>query len=96
MSGPKFEGGNPYKSLANERQVGGDHYKGTSIACPHCRQQIEHWDISWAAKWDQFQYSITKYVMRWRHKGGLNDLQKARHHLDKYIEVLEKEGQVAS
>jgi hypothetical protein len=28
--------------------------------------------------------------MRWREKGGLQDLEKARHFLDKYIEVEAK------
>lgn len=30
---------------------------------------------------------IIKYVMRWRQKGGLNDLRKAGHFLQKLIEV---------
>jgi hypothetical protein len=72
--------------------VGGDHYKSGGIPCPHCGKKIEHWDLSWAAAWDQFQYCITKYVFRWKAKGGLNDLRKAQHHLEKYIEVLEKEA----
>lgn len=76
---------------ANDRQVGGDHYKSTAIPCPHCGKGIEHWDLSWAGKWDQFQYNVTKYLLRWRHKYGLNDLRKAQHHLEKYIEVLEAE-----
>jgi hypothetical protein len=28
-----------------------------------------------------------KYVSRWRDKGGINDLKKARHYLDKLIEL---------
>jgi len=30
---------------------------------------------------------IIKYVSRWRHKGGIEDLKKARHFLDILIEL---------
>lgn len=65
---------------ANERQIGGKHYKKDPGV-------IEHWDIVWQWGLDYFQGQITKYVMRWRDKGGLQDLEKARHFLDKYIEL---------
>lgn len=64
---------------ANERQVGGSHYKKTGA--------IEHWDIVVQHELDYFQGQITKYVMRWRDKGGISDLEKAKHFLEKYIEV---------
>jgi hypothetical protein len=67
---------------ANERQVGGSHYKGSAI---------EHWDIVAQHDLDYFQGQITKYVMRWRKKNGTEDLKKARHFLDKYIELAEAE-----
>lgn len=63
---------------ANSRQVGGAHYKG---------MPIEHWDITAILEMDYFQGQITKYVMRWRDKNGVIDLEKARHVLDKYIEI---------
>jgi hypothetical protein len=31
--------------------------------------------------------NIVKYVSRWKDKGGVDDLRKARHYLDKLIEV---------
>lgn len=62
---------------ANEKQVGGDHYKST----------IQHWDYVIANDLDYFQAQITKYVARWRKKGGLPDLEKAKHFLEKYIET---------
>jgi hypothetical protein len=37
--------------------------------------------------WDPFQYQITKYVMRWKDKNGIQDLEKAAHFLEKYIEA---------
>ena len=67
---------------ANEKQIGGDHY-GSAIK--------QHWDFAWENGYDQFQYCITKYVHRHKQKNGLEDLRKAQHHLDKYIELLEEE-----
>jgi hypothetical protein len=63
--------------VANKTQVGGTHYK----------TRIEHWDYVEANNLDYFQGQITKYVARWKDKGGLNDLRKAQHFLEKYIEL---------
>lgn len=62
---------------ANSRQVGGSHYKS----------EIQHWDFVVANELDYFQGQITKYVSRWRKKNGIADLEKAKHFLDKYIEI---------
>lgn len=62
---------------ANDKQVGGDHYKSS----------IQHWDFVLANDLDYFQSQITKYVSRWKKKNGLKDLEKAQHFLEKYIEV---------
>lgn len=64
---------------ANDTQIGGGHYKAPG--------HEEHWDRAWRLKYDCFQYIITKWVERWREKGGLEDLKKIRHAIDKYIEV---------
>ena len=63
---------------ANQRQVGGDHYKVGGE---------EHWDRAARLKLDYFQACITKYVERWDKKNGIQDLEKARHFLDKYLEI---------
>jgi len=63
---------------ANETQIGGDHYKTGGE---------EHWDRVHRLGLDYFQGQITKYIERWKKKGGLQDLHKARHFLDKYIEL---------
>jgi hypothetical protein len=63
---------------ANNTQIGGTHYKSMAL---------EHWDIVAIDALDYFQGCITKYVMRWRGKNGLQDLEKAKHYLDKYIEI---------
>lgn len=66
----------------NDIQIGGDHYKVPG--------QTEHWDFVWQHDLDYFQGQITKYVTRWKKKGGLRDLEKARHFLDKYIQLIQQ------
>jgi len=61
------------------------HYKEAGEA-------MQHWNIVIAHNLDYFQGQITKYVMRWRHKGGLLDLEKAAHFLEKYIELAKQEA----
>jgi hypothetical protein len=63
---------------ANDKQVGGEHYK---------KGGEEHWDRAWRLKYDCFQYIITKWVERWKEKGGVEDLKKAQHAIEKYIEL---------
>jgi hypothetical protein len=65
-------------TTANETQIGGDHYKEKSI---------QPWDFIAANQLGYFEGNIVKYVSRWRDKGGINDLKKARHYLDKLIEL---------
>jgi hypothetical protein len=65
----------------NERQVGGNHYQKVGGE--------QHWDRAWRLKYDCFQYIITKWVERWRDKGGVEDLRKAHHALEKYISMVE-------
>ena len=70
-------------SNANKSQVGGDHY----------RSPIQHWDYVAANDLDYFQAQITKYVTRWKKKNGVQDLMKARHFLEKYIELAEESAE---
>lgn len=63
---------------ALQQQVSGDHYKNLKI------QPIEYIHANGL----QFaEGSVVKYVTRWREKGGLKDLEKARHFLDLLIEL---------
>lgn len=66
-------------SGANDRQVGGGHYKQHG--------ELQHWDVVNHFKLDYFQAQILRYIMRWKDKGGVQDLQKAAHFLEKYIEL---------
>ena len=70
-------------SKANQRQVGADHYKNGGE---------EHWDRVFRLKLDYFQGQITKYVERCWDKNGIEDLEKAHHFLEKYIEVCKATG----
>lgn len=62
----------------NEIQYGGNHYKSKAI---------QPWDYVAANNLGYFEGSIIKYVSRWKDKNGIEDLHKARHFLDKLIEV---------
>lgn len=59
----------------NAHQVGGRHYKTA----------IQHWDFVLANGLGYMEGQITKYVARHAKKNGLEDLEKARHFLDKLI-----------
>jgi hypothetical protein len=67
------------ESKANDRQEGGDHYRKIPGE--------QHWDRAVRLGFDFFQYMITKYVERCWEKNGLEDLRKALHFTQKYIEV---------
>lgn len=62
---------------ANERQVGGAHYKTA----------YEHWDLVSDLRLSYFEGQITKYVSRARKKNGAQDLEKALHFTEKLYEV---------
>lgn len=64
---------------ANDRQIGGSHYK---------KGGEEHWDRQWRLYGrGYFVGCITKYVERYHEKNGVQDLQKAAHFLEKLIEL---------
>jgi hypothetical protein len=62
---------------ANDKQVGGSHYK----------TNIEPWDaiLDWGLGY--LDGSAVKYLSRWHKKGGVQDIEKAVHFLQKLIEV---------
>jgi hypothetical protein len=64
----------------NDRQVGGNHYQS----------RYQHWDyIAEAFGTDYFKGVITKYLVRWRRKNGVEDLEKALHYTEKLKELVE-------
>lgn len=72
---------------ANDTMVGGNHYKVAEATgqCPKCGSAIEHWD--WAHNLRALEYASTKYLARWRVKGGLESLKKVIHYVQKLIEI---------
>lgn len=67
---------------ALDTQVAGSHYKGLKI------QPVEYIH---ANKLGYFEGNVVKYVTRWKTKGGIADLEKARHYIDLLIELDRKE-----
>jgi hypothetical protein len=66
---------------ANDYQIGGNHYRK--------KEGVQHWDRVARLGLNYFQGTITAYVERYRDKNGVEDLKKARHFLDKLIELEE-------
>lgn len=59
----------------NAIQVGGSHYRTSS--------GVQHWDVMDEYRVGYLEAAATKYLLRWRKKDGVKDLQKAEHFLRK-------------
>lgn len=72
---------------ANDKQVGGNHY---------ATKGIQPWDaiVDWQLGF--LDGNVVKYMARWHSKGGVADLQKAMHYLEKLIEVESAKHEVAA
>ena len=68
------------RSQVDKMQVAGNHYKTEN-------DSQQHWNLAIDLEWTYMQAQIIKYLMRFRNKNGVQDLEKARHFLDKLIEV---------
>jgi hypothetical protein len=66
-----------------DTQVGGDHYS---------KLAIQPYEYCLANNLGGLELNVIKYVTRWKDKGGVEDLKKARHTLDYLIEYLEKQA----
>lgn len=67
-------------SNANERQVGGSHYG---------LRKYQHWDFTIKHLDNRYlEGAVTKYLLRWRDKDGLRDLEKCEHFIEKLIESV--------
>ena len=69
------------KEKASETQIGGNHYSNMVI------QPIEFIHKN---NLSFIQGNIIKYVCRYKSKGGIEDLNKAKHYIDLLIEFEEK------
>jgi hypothetical protein len=59
-------------------QVGGDHYS---------KYAIQPTEYIIKNKLNFCEGNVVKYVTRWRDKGGVDDLKKAKHYIDMLIET---------
>jgi hypothetical protein len=73
---------NRIQGVANSRQVGGTHYKADG-------KGEEHWDRVVRLRLDYFQAQITKYTERAHLKNKKEDIKKAHHFCEKYLEVFD-------
>lgn len=69
----------PGHTPANDKQHGGSHYKKYG--------GLQPWDVITAWNLGYLDGTALKYIARWRDKGGLEDIRKAIHFLEKFIEV---------
>jgi len=63
---------------ADYKQIGGEHYKSKAI---------QPWAVIESNGMGFFDGNALKYLMRYREKGGVQDLQKAIHYIEKLIEM---------
>ena len=63
---------------ATQEQIGGDHYKLFPI------QPIEFIHKN---QIPFLEANVIKYICRWRHKNGKQDLEKAKHYIDLLMEM---------
>lgn len=64
-------------------QVGGGHYKSFAI------QPVEFIHTN---NVPFIEGNCIKYLMRWREKGGIKDLEKVKHYIDLLIELETRRG----
>ena len=66
----------------NSKQIDGDHYK---------KLKIQVWDFIIQNELPFCEGNIIKYICRYKSKGKVTDLEKAKHYLEKLIEVHSNE-----
>lgn len=58
--------------------VGPDHYKD---------KPMQPWDYITSNNLGYLEGNVIKYISRWRQKNGVEDLRKAKHYIEKLIEI---------
>lgn len=64
-----------------DKQIDGKHYTD---------MKIQPWDIIEAHNLDYFEGAALKYLLRWRKKDGVIDIEKCIHYLEKIKDRAEK------
>ena len=67
---------------ANDKQIAGEHYK----------KAIQVWDFVHSNDIGYLAGNVIKYVARYKDKNGIEDLEKAKHYIEKLIEEEIKMG----
>ena len=67
----------PIQQRASEKQVGGNHYK---------QFKIQPAEFCYYNNIPYLEATAIKYLCRWKDKGGIQDLEKAKHFIDLLIE----------
>lgn len=75
---------NPTQPTANDIQYGGNHYKKYG--------NLQPWDVITQWNLGYLDGTALKYIARWKDKGGIEDLRKAGHFIQKAIEVYTAQG----
>ena len=75
---PKIAVKHTLPPTVNDVQIGGNHYK---------KHKIQPWDAIHDWNLGFFTGNAVKYIARHKDKGGLEDIKKARHYLDKLISM---------
>ncbi len=75
---------NNMKALKN--QVGGEHYKDYAI------QPIE---FIYFNNIPFLEANVIKYIVRWKEKNGVQDLEKAKHYIDLLIDLNETKQSIS-
>mgnify|MGYP000004596711 CR=1 FL=1 len=70
---------------ANDKQVAGNHYQKYG--------NIQPWDVVLAWNLGYLEGTALKYIARWQDKGGINDIKKAIHFLEKLVETEEAKAE---
>lgn len=73
------------EQLKKLKQVGGNHYE---------KMAIQPWEVIERGDLDFWEGNVVKYVMRYRAKNGLEDLEKAQHYLGYLIEREKKNAEL--
>lgn len=74
---------NEIEQRANSYQIGGNHYQ---------KMAIQPIDFIIKNNLNFPEGNVVKYLSRYKLKGGVEDLKKARHYLDILIEACENES----
>lgn len=65
----------------NGWQIGGSHYAQGG--------NVQHWDFISLNNMSYLEGCATKYIIRWRKKHGLQDLEKAKHYIQKMVSLVQ-------